>query len=59
YDNISDEDMTKFYNFVKKNRKKIEESCNFDRHSSLSKIILSSPDIWPLFLKYLVRELVS
>ena len=55
YDNVINEDMTKFYNFVKENKRKIEKSCDFDRHSSLLKMILSSPWIWPVFLKYLVR----
>ena len=52
YENISEKNMTRFYEFIKENREKIEASCEFDRHSSLLKIILSSPKAWPLFLMY-------
>jgi len=53
YEKMNETDMEKFYNFIKKNRKKIEESCDFDKHSSLFKILLSSPETWPLILKYI------
>lgn len=58
YEHISGKDMVRFYNFVKENRSKIERSCEFDRHTSMLKIILSSPKIWPLFMKYLFKVLL-
>ena len=39
---------------IVENRKKIEKSCDFDKHSSLFKILLSSPETWPLILKYIL-----
>ncbi|HDM22275.1 MAG TPA: hypothetical protein ENG20_00625 [Methanomicrobia archaeon] len=54
YERMNETEMEKFYNFIKKNRKKIEKSCDFDKHSSLFKILLSSPETWPLILKYIL-----
>jgi flavin-dependent dehydrogenase len=58
YEGMSDKDVATFYNFIKKNKGKIEESCKFDSHSSFLKIILKSPKIWSFFLKNILKEFI-
>ncbi len=56
YEDITERDMNTFYTFLQKKKEMIESSCEFDRHSTLLKVLFSSPEIWFLFMKYLAKE---